>query len=60
MDVKLKTKLISALKELISNIKNGQCDNMTTEQYEKLIECLNVIIEIKQDKKKIAWKFCKL
>lgn len=59
MDVKLKKKLISALKELINNIKTGQCDNMTNEQYEKLIECLNIIVEIKQEKRKSIWRFGK-
>lgn len=58
MDATLKKKIVSALKSLIKNIENGKCDNMTTEQYNKLIECLNVIIEVKQTTKSI-WKFGK-
>lgn len=58
MDDNLKKKLVVALKALIKNIENGKCDNMTTEQYNKLIECLNVIIEVKQTTKSI-WKFGK-
>jgi len=56
MDATLKKKIVSALKSLIKNIENGKCDNMTPEQYDKLIECLNVIIEVKQTTKSI-WKF---
>lgn len=58
MDATLKKKIVSALKALIKNIENGKCDNMTPEQYDKLIECLNIIIEVKQTAKSI-WKFGK-
>jgi len=58
MESKLKKTIISALKELIKNIDNGNCDNITTEQYDKLIDSLNVLIEIKKSDKKI-WKFGK-
>ncbi len=58
MESALKKAIISALKELIKNIDNGNCDNMTTEQYDKLIDSLNVLIEIKKSDKKI-WKFGK-
>ena len=54
MESALKKAIISALKELIKNIDNGNCDNMTTEQYDKLIDSLNVLIEIKKSDKKIC------
>lgn len=59
MDYLLKTKIITALKRLIKNIELGKCDNMTTEQYEKLIECLNIIVEIETNKSKCIWNFGK-
>ena len=59
MDDKLKNKLIAALKGLISNIKNGKCDNMTTEQYNSLIQCLNKLVEIETENKtsRKLWKW---
>ena len=59
MDAILKKRLVSALKSLIKNIESGTCDNMTTDQYNSLIECLNKLVEIEIENKKCRklWKW---
>lgn len=59
MDLSLKKTIINALNELIKAIEKGKCDNMTTQQYDRLIECLQILIEVKQEKKRSIWKFGK-
>jgi len=59
MEGSLKKKIITALRALIDAINNGQCDNLTTEQYDKLIECMQLIIEIREKPTRRTWKFWK-
>lgn len=59
MESNLKKTIINALTELIKAIDNGQCDSMTTEQYDRLIECLQILVEVKQEKKRKIWNFGK-
>lgn len=40
---------------VIKHIEQGKCDNMTTEQYDKLIECLETIVEVECTKTKKSW-----
>ena len=46
----LRKKLIEAFTTVIKHIEEGKCDNMTFEQYNKIIKCLETIIEIEQKK----------
>ena len=55
MDATLKKTLTNALKMVIKHIEQGKCDNMTTEQYNKLIECLEMIVEVECTKTKRSW-----
>jgi len=59
MDASLKRKIVIALEALIAAIDNGECDNMTAEQSTKLIECIELIVEIRQKPTKPIWKFWK-
>lgn len=59
MERKLKETLVKALKGLIKSIEKGHCDSMTKEQYDKLIECLQTLVEVKETKKDKLWNFGK-
>lgn len=60
MDKRLKNALIQALNKLIESIKNGHCDNMTPEQYNKIIECLQTIVEVRENNNKTKRKWYQL
>ena len=46
MDVTLRKKIISGLKSLIKKIDNGWCDEMTSDQYDRLIQAFSTLLEI--------------
>lgn len=46
MDATLRKKLISGLKSLIKKIDNGWCDEMTSDQYDRLIQAFSTLLEI--------------
>lgn len=53
----LRKRLIEVFTIVIKHIEEGKCDNMTFEQYNKIIECLETIIDIEQKKMKRIWFF---
>ena len=59
MESSLKKTIVKALQELIKAIEKGQCDSMTPAQYDRLIECLQILVEVKQEKKRNIWNFGK-
>ena len=60
MDKIAKKKLIDMFKTFIKKIDNGYCDNLSTEQLDKLISGFELISEvemsIKENKPNKSWK----
>jgi hypothetical protein len=58
MEDALKKSIIKILKSFINKIENGYCDNLTQEQYNKLITGFSALKDVEESiKTKRKWRF---